>query len=362
MDILSNLKQLMLIIQLILSMGLSIDSMEVDGYEQKIYTLNVASLDNVHLQQKLSINQVFGFENLTAMAKSQPDHINEIAVNGMFYDSFGHPAGMLIMDGELITSKSIGTPMFLLYEDGRVVIADMTIDLFIEHNKIKYPVYEVNGSQPEGIFSLYTPWYGATNRIRALHTAIVVNNSRIINTIQTENPYSTGQASGGLDGGNFLLSYLGTGIGTDSIMNFGVSDNLRFLMESNVEQEGIEEGFQTGGWLVREGENVSKPYENYIGRTDSLQPRTAIGITKHNRVIIKVVDGRQAGVSHGMTGYQLAQLFIDENCVSAAYLDGGASSIIVKKGSIINVPSLGEEKKISHGLFFDRDYSKVLAK
>jgi len=362
MDIFSNLKQLMLIIQLIISMGLSIDSMEVDGYEQKIYTLNVASLDNVQLQQKLSTNQVFGFENLTSMAKSQPSHINEIAVNGMFYDNYGHPAGILIMDGELITSKSIGTPMFLLYEDGRVAIKDVSIDLFIEHNTIKYPVYEVNGSQPVGVFSLYTPWYGATNRIRTIHTAIVVKNSRVINTIQTENPYSTGQASGGLDEGNFLLSYLGTELSSKSSIDFVEGDPLRFLMESNVNLEGIDEGFQTGGWLVRDGKNVSKPYENYIGRTDSLQPRTAVGITEYNEVIIKVVDGRQAGVSLGVTGYQLAQLFIDENCITAAYLDGGASSTIVKKGTIMNVPSLGEEKKISHGLFFDRDYSKVLAK
>lgn len=400
MNVFYNLKQLLLLIALIVSLGMSVESSDVAGYPQKIYTIRANMSSSVVMNQVLSQNQVFGFETLSTMSMRKETNIGqsdegkasaqklayEVGVNGMFYDSFGHPAGILIRNGELITSKSIGTPLFLVNKNGTVSIQDVTLNTGILYKNNKYSINEVNDSQEKGKISIYTPWFGETDRMRVQHTVIVVKNNKIIDRIETDSPFSTQKALGGLHNGNFLMDFqsltqvltvdLANGQ-TNSLtndqaddfskditneLNFSIGDQVEFVVEGNIDISEIKEGFQTGGWLVKDGVNVAKPYENFIGLTDSLQPRTAIGITDKNTLIIKVVDGRRPGVSTGLTGSQLADLFVQEKCISAAYLDGGASTTLVQGGKVTNNPSLGEEKKISHGLFFDRDYSKVLAK
>lgn len=359
MDVIDQLKQLALIIQLMISLGLSIESTSINGYSQQIFTLVADTVHGSRLIQTLSNDQVYGFETLTDMAVSESKAgYHEIGVNGMFYDSFGHPAGITIIDGEVVTSRNIGTPLFVIGKDGVPYLCDIELTLNLKINGKVYPVSEVNGQQPMTGFSIFTPWNGTSDRISALRKIIVINKFVVTRTVQTENPFATDQAPGGLVNGDFLAVILSSN-DKDAIE---VGDKVQVDYKSSIDLTDVSQGFQTGGWLVREGENVARPYENYIGSTDSMQPRTAIGIMKDNKVMIKVIDGRQSDLSLGVTGKQLAELFIQAGCIDAAYLDGGASSTLVKFGKLVNNPSLGEEKKISHGVFFDRDYTKVLAK
>lgn len=353
MNVFLNLKQLVAIIQLMVSLGLSIENVNVQGYDQRIYTIIANAQSSIIVNQKLSDNQVYGFEKLSDMGAE-----HEIGVNGMFYDSFGHPAGISIIAGEVVTTRDIGTPLFAIQKDGKPLITDMELKLSITIKNKIYPINEVNGQLMAQGFSLYTPWNGATDRVSAKHTILVVNNNRIVDMIDTDVPFSTNKAKSGMDKGDFLAVF--QSLSEQPTLELG--ERVVVNYESDVDLSNIQEAFQTGGWLVKNGTNVAKSYENYIGRTDSLQPRTAIGITKDHQIMVKVIDGRQADLSAGVTGKQLADLFIEAGCIDAAYLDGGASTTLVKLGNIINSPSLGEEKKISHGVFFDRDYSKVLAK
>lgn len=353
MEALVNLKQLVAVIQLILSLGLSIETVQVEGFEQQIYTIVADPKSDVVISQRLSEDQVYGFEKLSDMGAE-----HTFGVNGMFYDSFGHPAGISIIDSEVVTTRDIGTPLFAIQKDGTPMITDIDLNLSITIKDKTYQINEVNGQLLSKGFSLYTPWNGTTDRIGASHSIIVIHNNKIVNKLKTIGPYATNKAPMGLDNGDFLAVFQSLSEGDFA----DIGDSVDVHYNSNIELAQIKEGFQTGGWLVQNGINVAKPYENYIGRTDSLQPRTAIGITEDNRIMVKVIDGRQTGVSVGVTGKQLADLFIKAGCVSAAYLDGGASTTLVKKGKLLNSPSLGEEKKISHGVFFDLDYSKVLAK
>lgn len=55
-------------------------------------------------------------------------------------------------------------------------------------------------------------------------------------------------------------------------------------------------------------------------------PRTAIGITKHNTLLLVTVDGRQPGFSEGVSLNELAQLMIELGAVQALNLDGGGST------------------------------------
>jgi hypothetical protein len=60
-------------------------------------------------------------------------------------------------------------------------------------------------------------------------------------------------------------------------------------------------------------------------------PRTAMGYTKDNKLIILVIEGRNPGKAEGATLTQEAQIFKDIDCVEALNLDGGGQQLYVSK-------------------------------
>jgi len=65
---------------------------------------------------------------------------------------------------------------------------------------------------------------------------------------------------------------------------------------------------------------------------DDKHPRTAIGYTANNTLIIMVIQGRAKGIADGVTLTQEAQLLKDVGCVNAINLDGGGSSCMLVNG------------------------------
>ncbi len=71
---------------------------------------------------------------------------------------------------------------------------------------------------------------------------------------------------------------------------------------------------------------------------NNLEPRTAIGYTKDQNIIILVCEGRSLNAA-GLSLVQLAKIFKDLNCVEALNLDGGGSSCMLINGKETNTPS-----------------------
>jgi exopolysaccharide biosynthesis protein len=65
---------------------------------------------------------------------------------------------------------------------------------------------------------------------------------------------------------------------------------------------------------------------------DDKHPRTAMGYTKNNKLIILVIEGRNPGKAEGATLTQEAQIFKDLGCWEALNLDGGGSSCMLVNG------------------------------
>ena len=93
--------------------------------------------------------------------------------------------------------------------------------------------------------------------------------------------------------------------------------------------------------LVENGAiNVTDDEELIDVGNNTYQPRTAIGYTADQKVILLVVDGR-ATVSVGATLPEMAQIMIELGAVEALNLDGGGSSAMVANDLLINKPSDG---------------------
>ena len=78
-------------------------------------------------------------------------------------------------------------------------------------------------------------------------------------------------------------------------------------------------------------------------------PRTAIGYTKDNHLILLTADGRE-GSSIGLTLMELAYLMKEFGCINAMNLDGGGSTVMYVDGQVVNKPSEHGGIPLSHTL------------
>jgi hypothetical protein len=72
-----------------------------------------------------------------------------------------------------------------------------------------------------------------------------------------------------------------------------------------------------------------------------LQPRTAAGVATGNRLVLITVDGRQPGVSEGVTTVELANYLLGYGVTDALNLDGGGSTTLAIADPLprlLNVP------------------------
>lgn len=80
-------------------------------------------------------------------------------------------------------------------------------------------------------------------------------------------------------------------------------------------------------------------------------PRSAIGVTEQNHILLVVVDGRRPPAALGVTYAHVAELMIALGAVHATELDGGGSSTLWARGlGVLNKPSDGHERKVGIAL------------
>jgi exopolysaccharide biosynthesis protein len=114
----------------------------------------------------------------------------------------------------------------------------------------------------------------------------------------------------------------------------GFNENNIFIVGSMTGQQALDRGIRDalsfGPVLVMNGRASTVK-----GSGSGLNPRTAIGQRSDGAVLLLVIDGRQPS-SLGATYADLIDIMMDFGAVNAANLDGGNSSGMYYKGSIIN--------------------------
>jgi exopolysaccharide biosynthesis protein len=84
---------------------------------------------------------------------------------------------------------------------------------------------------------------------------------------------------------------------------------------------------------------------------ETRHPRTAVAKLKDGRFLMVTVDGRQPGVSVGMSLNELAEMLLEFGATDAMNLDGGGSTTMFLNGKIVNQPSDKEgERKVSDAI------------
>lgn len=322
-------------------------STELSGYPVTGYQLKVdMNNEAIWLKHGLSFDQFYGFEK-TSDISIRHDAI--AAVNGMFYTEFGMPLGIMIEDGQVLGIRSTRGPLFYVDDSGLMHMDDIEVKAYAVVGDDTYELYGVNDSAPNDSMVLYDSIYGRTDRIYRWHISYLIDDGIITDFIRSDSAVS-------LNDSDYVLSH----VTDDAIYPFEIGDEIRikydyFNMETgDLLDVSINQSFQTAGWLVKDGINIARDYEPYIGYTTPLHPRTLIGITEDNQLVLMVIDGRQDH-STGVSGYQAAELMIEAGCVYAGHLDGGASSTMVINQEVVNQPSGGQERDVAHCILIQYD-------
>lgn len=120
-------------------------------------------------------------------------------------------------------------------------------------------------------------------------------------------------------------------------------------IKMNPNWEGVNHIISGGPYLVRNGEIFVDMTAQRLAAIGGRNPRTAIGFTKDNHLIMMTADGRE-GASIGMTLTELAGLMKEFGCVNAMNLDGGGSTVMYVNGAVVNKPAVQGGIPLSHTL------------
>ena len=361
-ELISIFNMIALILEMTAALGYRQEDIVVHHYKQRVYLIEVNSEKGGEVQGTLSHDSIFGFESIGTMATKKSA---VAAVNGMFFDDLGSPAGLLCENGRWIRITDIGTPSLVLGDQPS--IQEITVQATWRNGQREGVIEAFNVGAYHGLVNIFTKDYGLTNRVFRPQVTYRVMGNRVVQRYLTDEPIETEQG--------YLITYLlpehltpeqvtwqtlPAGIpcyeiGEECIIDFSVKDN----DGSRIDPKAV---YQTGGWLLKNGKSEAKPYEKFIGYTTSLQPRTAVGINRKGNLVFCVADGRQKGTAEGLSGQWLAEVMWRYDILDAAYLDGGASSMMWVQGSLVNTPAYSDRengKEIAHSILFGRaDWEK----
>lgn len=315
----------------------------VKYYSGKPVRINIVEY-SPNINDRLEVSPAIASKTLASRTKicSMANRENAlVAINGGYFKpETGVPLGMLMIDKKIYTGPIYDRVAMGIFDNG-FDMARIQLKSFIKTNKGVLVVDNIN--QPRMLSThtiVYTSDWGLKTPVSPKYgKQLVIRNNKLekVTANSTEIPE---------DG--YVI------IGAESNLNKIVNaSDFKLKSQINPEWEKVNHIIGGGPYLVKNGEvfvDMSAERLNSIGGRN---PRTAIGYTKDNNLILITADGRE-GSSIGLTLMELAQLMKDLGCVNAMNLDGGGSTVMYVKGQVVNKPQVQGGIPLSHVLAIKR--------
>lgn len=277
------------------------------------YEVKPATASDWTLQHKTTVRTIAGRTN------------SIVAINGGFFKpQTGVPLGTLMIDGKIYTGPIYNRVAMGIFEDGYDV-GRVSIEGKITGNGHTIKIDNIN--QPRILSSYvlaYTRDWGKYAPASPRYgVQLQIEGNKIL--AASANPLSIPENGYVLVGPKEVLGKL-----------FG-AQYVETEVGMNPEWKNVKHIISGGPYLVKNGNVYVDTYEEKLTAINGRNPRTAIGYTKDNDLILVAVDGRE-GSSVGMTLYELANFMKSLGCVNAINLDGGGSTVMYVDGMIVNKP------------------------
>ncbi len=260
-----------------------------------------------------------------------------VAINGTYFkQDTGSPLGTLVIDNEII-SGPIYERVGMGISNNGFKTSRIAFNGEIKNKTATVKITNIN--QPRMMYSevlLYNRNWGDTSGLTkkdSSHIAIV--NNKII--AKSDFPLH-------IPNGGYVLS-----APKHILKDFKVGEKVTINYNLNPNWEDTTHIISGGPYLIKNGnifiDTTSQKLNSITGRN----PRTAIGYTKDNVMLMVTIDGRKEGYS-GVTLKELASIMKDLGCYEAINLDGGSSTVMYVDGNVYTGSNIKNSTAISNVL------------
>jgi len=324
---------------------------EVEGLEFLVYHQDdvmafavIADHEKYKLEPVLARGRVPGRATVSQM--NAPDAI--ATINASYFGVSGVIYGNTKIDGMTVGTTYFTRSAIGINADGSTIFGRQIYRGVLQFNGEEVIINGVNCERDKNSVVVYNAWNGITTGTNNLGVELVVRDGFVEKIFW-------GKGSNTIPVDGYVISAQG-----EAAENFkGIYEGDAMIFEEDYINVELGDDFNqavhiigAGPTLVKEGEvHVTAEAEQFpadirVGRA----PRSAVGITQYGDYIFAVVDGRQAH-SKGCTLIEWAQILKDVfGAVEAINLDGGGSTELFFKGSLVNKPSDGHERLIGDAL------------
>ena len=285
--------------------------------------INVAEIDrklnpNIEITPKLASENIHSKTNID---KFEPKTI--LAINGTYFkQNTGTPLGTLVIDKEIITGPIYERVGFGIGKD-EFKTSRLAFNGTLKNKHREIEINNIN--QPRMLYSdvlLYTEkWGERSGETKANYKQIAIRDNKIVAT----SSYPLFIPENGV-----VIS-----APAEKLEGFELGDKISLEYSLIPKWKNIEHIVSGGPYLLKEGEIFIDTAAEKLNSIAGRNPRTAIGYTKDNVMIMVTVDGRKEGTS-GVTLKELAQIMNDLDCYEAINLDGGSSTVMYADGKILS--------------------------
>lgn len=285
--------------------------------------INVAEIDR-KLNPEIEITPKLANENIHAKTNINKFEQNTIlAINGTYFkQNTGTPLGALVIDNEIITGPIYERVGFGIGKD-EFKTSRLAFNGTLKNKHREIEINNIN--QPRMLYSdvlLYTEKWGERSaETKANYKQIAIRDNKIVAT----SSYPLFIPKNG-----FVIS-----APAEKLEGFELGDKISLEYSLIPKWKNIEHIVSGGPYLLKEGEIFIDTAAEKLNSIAGRNPRTAIGYTKDNVMIMVTVDGRKEGTS-GVTLKELALIMDDLGCYEAINLDGGSSTVMYADGKILS--------------------------
>jgi len=300
-------------------------------YQGKPVKINLIEVDlklakDLKLMPALSSTTLQSKRTITTIAKNSNAIV---ALNGTFFKpQTGVPLGTLMINGKMYTGPIYDRVALGIFGNDSVNkfdIARVQLNASISSGRETIKVDNIN--QPR-ILSSYiliysSDWGKLAPPSPKYGMQIAVENNKVTNisTAQLEIPKN-----------GYVI------VGPAQELNkIDINKNVELNIKTSPEWKNVEHIISGGPYLVKEGEIFVDMTEQKLGAIGGRNPRSAIGYTADENLIMVAVDGRENS-SIGMTLMELAGFMKSIGCINAMNLDGGGSTVMYVNGRVVNNP------------------------
>lgn len=310
------------------------------GSPVRINVVEVNSSLNSNLQLTPALaSTTLGRKNTIATIAKNNNSI--VAINGTFFKpSTGVPLGTLMINKKMYTGPIYNRVAMGIFDNGY----DMArIQLNANLTTFGKTLKVDNINQPRTLSThviVYTPEWGKTAPISPKYgKQIAVKDGQIVEV-------STSPLA--IPGNGFVV------VGpAQQLDKFSEAKNIKFEVSTIPNWDNVNHIISGGPYLVKNSQVFIDTAEQKLGAIDGRNPRTAVGYTADNNLIIVTVDGREKA-SIGMTLYELANFMKSIGCYNAMNLDGGGSTVLYVNGRVVNHPQVPGGIALSNALTLNK--------